>query len=164
MADYEPEKWSLHGGFYRNIDSTITPWVASPLVEPKNSLPPVANFAPLEFSLPFRIPDTPTQSKPNKRRNISFKQILQRWIRTSALLILMLPHSPYLQSVASGRREKLKSIEINSVTEKPSEPKTHRVELREWKAWGYYAYPMVNYIRVRNYRYRQSYFVFIRVF
>jgi hypothetical protein len=162
MADFEPEIWDLHGGFYRNIDSATSRWVASPRREPKWIVPPDLNFKPTGFSRPFRLPDTPVQpsaSKRRKRQNINFTQILRRLMCKS--LFIVAPHPLTVWPATTKKQGKIRNAETKSMAQKPDEPWPQRVQLQEWKAWGYYAYPMVKFVRVRNHRYRPL-FLFLR--
>ncbi|TFK23129.1 hypothetical protein FA15DRAFT_490702 [Coprinopsis marcescibilis] len=148
-------RWQQHGGFYRPVHDISQPWQPSPRI---SSPQPILN-APA-YQVPLRANGSPATSEESGETLMSevavgtlIERKAKRVRRRSTLTRLKRRIIRWLDS----------SLELEGQVRRPwSEPPethvrpqsspvvSHRVQLNEWKEWGYYARPYVNGVQVYN--------------
>ncbi|KAF5378862.1 hypothetical protein D9615_006923 [Tricholomella constricta] len=140
MAAPSKPLWMQHGGWYAPIDDLSRPWVGSPELDKPDTAPYL--FIPSATSLRkqqqrttskselvARAPNTPTASRKKRRR-----LVISRALHRLADMIARVPEDEFRKQPRSERNSR-----------------TEEVALREWKAWGYYAYPKLHGHYIRNF-------------
>ncbi|KAF8069238.1 hypothetical protein FPV67DRAFT_1491575 [Lyophyllum atratum] len=139
LAESKP-LWMQHGGWYRPVMDLSAPWVGSPELDKPQT-------APYVYIRPLVFPETQQHMSPPKPKpvKLSLKPTTRQPKRKRVLL------SRVLHRLA----DKISSVpEAEAPDSRPrvkKDPRIDEVALREWKAWGYYAYPKLHGQHIKNY-------------
>ncbi|GLB42465.1 hypothetical protein LshimejAT787_1104800 [Lyophyllum shimeji] len=141
MSGESKPLWMQHGGWYRPILDLSTPWVGSPeLDKPKT--------APYVYIAPFMVSET-QQHRPTPKSEKSASLPSRQSSRQSKRKRLVISRVLHRLADKIGRIP-----EDDTLVSRPknkADLRADEVALREWKAWGYYAYPKLHGQHIKNF-------------
>ncbi|KAG6872472.1 hypothetical protein C0995_009471 [Termitomyces sp. Mi166 len=148
MSERHGAHYNQYSGYYRPVERLSVPWVASPELDKPRGLPPLEyqyrknpsqnTPRPAKIILADEPISSPTQDQPKrKRRGVA------DWLRRLADKI---NGDDILHSLGSEitivNHTNARPV-VNEMALESDEPEVE-VPLRDWKAWGYYAYPKLH--------------------
>ncbi|KAJ3526389.1 hypothetical protein NMY22_g10184 [Coprinellus aureogranulatus] len=159
-------RWMQYGGYYRQIEDTAQPWVPSPRV----STPmPVPNAPVFDINLHYKAGEVSSLSSGSSSSTWSPipRPPNATLVNTPATQEVSLPSGRFasLRRIAKkltvrrtkSRRDVATEAPPAIVVEKapvieppPQTTLSTRVQPHEWKEWGYYARPTINFLTVHN--------------
>ncbi|KAG5651295.1 hypothetical protein H0H81_009148 [Sphagnurus paluster] len=152
MADTSVPLWMQHGGWYRPINDLESLWRGSPELDKPKKSPyglVIQNATPPRTPLPLQQPPPPLKiarptappieqppPSPVRRRRITIARAIHRL----ADKIARVPE-----------HEALQLVPIPRVRREEKDKRAEDVPLKDWKAWGYYAYPKLHGHYIQNF-------------
>ncbi|KAG5642346.1 hypothetical protein DXG03_002970 [Asterophora parasitica] len=141
--------WMQHGGFYEPIDDLSTPWVGSPIIDKPQTAPyafisspahPKPRPLPPPTTAPEIEPAVETTEPYAASRANRGRRVISRALRKLADMI-----------AKEDKPIRPSPVPVEPQREKYMEEEPEEVPLRDWKAWGYYAYPKLHGFYIKNF-------------